>query len=234
MGSAWDTLVRDDATALVVQMPDPIVWPRAVEGLELPPDVPSPVGFDEEHHIYTIDGVRIPSVTTVIDGLVDYSMIPPLQLKWAADRGSAAHRAIELWDHHVLDVLALDERLAPYLDAWRAFCRESGWQTLRSEVRVYHPLYRYCGTLDKVGHLPGEPLGILDIKTTAVLHVDYCAIQTVGYQRAYNEANEERAKRRYALQLRPDGRYQLEEFTQHMGDWQRFREHLARYTGERK
>ena len=94
MGSAWDTLVRDDATALVVQMPDPIVWPRAVEGLELPPDVPSPVGFDEEHHIYTIDGVRIPSVTTVIDGLVDSSMIPPLQLKWSAHRGSAAHRAI--------------------------------------------------------------------------------------------------------------------------------------------
>lgn len=216
-------------------LPDPIEWPRSLSGIALP-TAWSPVEFDEERHRYILDGEVIPGVTTVIKGLVDYSMIPPMQLDWAAKRGTAAHYATELFDADDLDLDALDPRLTPYVHAWMLFREQSGWVSTGSEQRVYHPLYNYCGTFDRVGSLPGLREGILDIKTTTTVYLDYCATQTIAYLRAWNHdrAKADQAKRRYVVQLRVNGTYRLVEFEDHAADWQRFRTHLNRYTGEVK
>ena len=52
--------------------------------------------FDPVAHIYRLDGVVVPNVTGILrdEGFVDASWFTP----YAAERGTKAHRAIELYD----------------------------------------------------------------------------------------------------------------------------------------
>ena len=56
--------------------------------------------FDEVEHIYLVDGVEVPSVTTILQPLANraYSSVNPSVLEYARNRGSAVHEALELYD----------------------------------------------------------------------------------------------------------------------------------------
>jgi hypothetical protein len=173
-----------------------------------------PVGlrFDPEAHEYRFDGEVVPSVTQVLAPIVDYSAVPAFMLNYAADRGTQAHYACELYDADELDEESLDERLVPYVEAWKAFRAESGFTIEHSEQRLYHPRYRYAGTCDRVGILNGRRT-VLEIKTTATL-LPATAVQCAAYQAAFNETAPAamRAKGCVAVHLRPDGSYRLERY----------------------
>ena len=54
----------------------------------------------------------------------------------------------------------------PYLDAWIKAVKEKKIEIQAIEVRAYHPLLMYAGTIDRLALIDGEPY-ILDIKTGA-------------------------------------------------------------------
>lgn len=160
--------------------------------------------FDPEAHVYRLDGRLVPGVTRVLqdEGLVDASHFT----EYSRDRGTKAHRAIELYDAEDLAEEDLDPVLRPYLEAWRRFKAEAGVTIEASEVRLSSETYRFAGTIDKIGSVGGNP-AIIDIKTAARVE-SWWAIQLAGYHILVNEP----ARKRYAVQLGADGGYRLHQF----------------------
>ncbi len=164
--------------------------------------------FYAPDHTYRFAGELVPSVTQVLKsaGIVDYSQIPQDVLLNAARRGTAVHRALEFFDRDELDEDSLSAELRPYLEAYRSFLADSGFQPGHVENRVYHPLHRYAGTLDRLGVLNGEAV-VLDFKTGIVLPGH--AIQLAAYNCCLPAP---RRFRRFALQLTGEAKYKLIEF----------------------
>lgn len=164
--------------------------------------------FDAATHTYRFNGVVVPSVTQALKaaGIIDYSMIPQDILRFAAQRGTAVHRACELYDLDTLDESTLDLEVGAYLKGYKAFLRDTGFQPARIEQRVYHPQHKYAGTLDRTGSLGGQ-LALVDFKTGVML--DGHRAQLAAYAMALPMP---RRYRRFGLQLKADGSYKIHEF----------------------
>ena len=126
--------------------------------------------FQEDGHIYRLNGVEIPSVTEILKeaGLSDMSKIPASVLERALNFGKAVHKAIELSSKGSLCHDSLDPLLLPYLNGWKAFVEDFGYVCQKYEYRHHHGTYRYGLTIDQAGIITkgkyqGATLG--DIKT---------------------------------------------------------------------
>lgn len=111
----------------------------------------APVEFEAEGHRY---GSGLESVTTILkeEGIIDTRFYDD----WSRDRGSMIHLATAYDDRGELDESTLDPVIAPYLEAWRRFKRESGFIPEKIEVPGMSTAYRYAGTPDRIGELPGR------------------------------------------------------------------------------
>ncbi len=154
-------------------------------------------------------GVRLPSVTEVLalSGMTDYSMVDPLVLAHAAERGQRVHEWIELEEGGYVEAgTEPDPLIAPYVSAWRLFQKETGWRAEAVEEVVVNRVFRYAGTLDQRGWLgmQAPAKALLDVKCVAALQPS-TALQLEGYSCCLEEPH-----RRYALRLCPNGTYRLE------------------------
>lgn len=163
------------------------------------------VTFDAATHTYTVSGVRVPSVTQVLAPLSDLAGIPASVLNAKRDLGHAVHMACELDDADNLDEATVHAAVQPYLRAYRAFRQDTRAVVLACEQRVYHPVHRYAGTLDRVFRIDGHKV-LTDLKTCFTTPASV-GPQTAAYQAAHGNAE---VKRRAALQLRPDGTYRFQ------------------------
>lgn len=122
----------------------------------------APCEFEPEGHKY---GNGLESVTGILkaEGFIDTSFYDD----WSRDRGSMVHLATAYDDRNELDEESLDPVILPYLEAWRKFRKESGFVPESIEPPMMSTAYRYAGTPDRIGELPGR------IKRAAVeLHDD--------------------------------------------------------------
>lgn len=163
--------------------------------------------FDEENHIYTLDGVRVPSVTQILSELSDFSKVNPILLEKAQLFGTATHRACHLADIGDLDMESLDPALLPYLKSWQKFKKDFGiTRFLEIEKQVYSKQQRYAGCLDRLTY----NLALIEIKTSTSIPIT-TGLQLIGYQTAYREMTKIRIKRRLCVQLL-EGTYKLQEY----------------------
>lgn len=142
--------------------------------------------FDEATHIYTLDGVVIPSVTEICAPITCGKYPPVGVVQQAAARGSRVHELCALYD---MDALPdeIESDLVGYVKAWAAFCRDYKpvWQyierPLHGEIDAGQP---FAGTLDRIGVIDGFNR-VVDIKTTSNLDrpakVSLCC-QIAGYE----------------------------------------------------
>lgn len=170
--------------------------------------------FNEELHEYRVDGVVVPSVTTIIAaaGLQpDMSWIDPFYL----ERGTAVHKATELVDLGTLDWDTIDGNVAPYLASYQKFCDDMGtdYEVLDVEMRAYNPHYRYAGTIDRVARFRGQ-VAVVDLKCGAKLACH--ALQLSAYRELVPEAS-----LRLGLHLKGDGSYRIETYSD-PNDWPTF------------
>lgn len=174
-------------------------------------DYISAVTFDEASHTYWMDGEQLPSVSELLRPLTDgyLANIPEGVLNWKRDLGIAVHRACELYDLNTLDESALDERIVPYLEAYKRFWvdQQPYWQDI--EQIVVEMDARYAGRLDRAGRVGGVQT-IVDIKTSQQIQPS-AAIQLWAYAMAYDGMA---APDLAVLQLKPDGNYKLQRFTE--------------------
>lgn len=166
--------------------------------------------FIEESHEYFLDGKRLPSVTEVIGMLSDFSFVPADIMERASAFGSAVHKAVELYELDDLDESALSTGLVPYLNGYKRFKDETGFEAHFTEERVYSFAYGYAGTLDLAGYM-NDLFCIIDIKTVTVLH-SVIGLQTAAYLHAFNEMNRYNYGYRYALQLKKNA-YKLQDYS---------------------
>lgn len=169
---------------------------------------PSPLVFQEDGHLYFLDGRPVVGVTGALKVLtdVDYRFVDPELMARKALFGQAVHRMIELDCLGRLDLVSLDEQLEPYYLAWRAFLQHSGFEPLLSECKVWSRKWQVAGTLDLFGRLNGIP-SLIDAKCVAAL-MPSTGPQTAAYEALLRECQPavlppDVPCRRYALQLRP-------------------------------
>lgn len=174
--------------------------------------------FDEGTHTYRWNGRTVPGVTSVLAPISGYDKVPRNVLELASQRGKAVHMACQLDDEGALDEAELDPVLVPYLAAWRAFSADHGVAWTSIEKAGYHPTLGYAGTPDRVGKVVGRS-SVVDIKTT------YELMPPVGPQLAayahLTDANLGQGLQRLGVQLRADGSYHVQKYTDPM-DWPLF------------
>lgn len=163
--------------------------------------------LDEATHTYWVGKKKFDSVTKILQDLGlarNYQGIS----SFYAERGKAVHRACELIDKGTLDNASLDPRVRPYVEGYRKFIRESGYQPQFWELPLYHPALGFAGTVDKLGSLNGR-FGILDIKTSRSLD-PAVELQLCAYAVLWIESHPDSPPAfKYALQLTDDGGYKL-------------------------
>jgi hypothetical protein len=168
--------------------------------------------FDPEKHEYRLNGLIVPSVTQILDfvGISDFSGIPAETLEYAKIRGTMVHRATALDDEGSLDEESIDPVIVPYVEAWRKFKKELSFVPVLIERMVYHPVFGYCGTLDRTGNIEEDYFSevIIDIKTGTVC-VGSVGPQTAAYEEALRNELGGKKRRRYAVKLFDTGEYRL-------------------------
>jgi len=122
----------------------------------------APCEFEAKGHRY---GNGLESVTQILSS--ESFINTAFYDDWSRDKGSMVHLATAYDDQDELEEENLDPVILPYLKAWRKFRRESGFVPDQIEPPMMSTIYKYAGTPDRIGDLPGH------IKRAAVeLHDD--------------------------------------------------------------
>lgn len=173
------------------------------------PDMPE-LRFDEKSHIYRLDGVEIPSVSRVMEPLKasSYAGISEKTLARAADKGSSVHNSIENWLKFGIDDIPEEHR--PYFDGFLEWWNEYQPEVVASEVKTYHKLMRYGGTIDLLAYIGGK-LTLIDFKTTYRLLEKSCGVQLEAYAQAL-ASHGIVVEAKHILHLKKDGMWAYPEF----------------------
>lgn len=172
--------------------------------------------FDEKTHTYYWNGKKVPGVTSILQAVQDFSMVPKEVLAAAQARGTAIHRMTELYDLDDLDVGELSDEMAGYLDGWIKFRQECDFVPETIETKLYHGALRYSGTSDRTG-IVRRRKAVIDIKSIHNPGSPVIGLQLAAYKELHN-FNGDRIEDRYALHLRADGSYRLHPYTD-LSDW---------------
>ena len=165
------------------------------------------IDFVESEHVYLVNGVPKPSVTTILHPITAtvYGSINPCVVEKARRRGEMVHQTTQLIDYG--DRPMIDGEILPYIKGYLAFLMDYNPEWLGIEERVYDEYADVCGTVDRHGLIGGR-YTVLDIKAqdapSVANRISVCA-QTAEYARAIMQHEAKRA----ALYLSSDGTYNL-------------------------
>jgi hypothetical protein len=155
-----------------------------------------------------------PRVTAILEDVglgPDFTGVPLATLEYARIRGQAVHSAIEAIVYGFLDESTLSEDVLPRIDAYRNFVKDSGYETVRTEVEVVNVAWRYRGHPDTVGWLVRRR-SILDWKNTDVVQLEAASLQLAAYRAAWNAQHPtEPVDALAVVQLKSDGTYRVHE-----------------------
>lgn len=163
------------------------------------------IEFNEETHTYTINGIRLPSVTQIIADAGLYGDIVAFFTDYNRDRGSNVHKIIQWHLSKELDEDTVGIAERPYFDAWLRFESEANFVSEKYEKIMFDTKYGFAGTVDHVGKLNKWPC-LIDTKTGTMTPAT--AIQLAGYEILANHPG----IKRFGLQLMNTGKYKLIEF----------------------
>lgn len=184
------------------------------------------IDFDEATHTYRVNGVVMPSVTTILDQLQDWWRIDVDVLERAKQIGNAVHRATELDDKGTLVEESVDPIVAPYLEGWRKFKAHFMPEMESIEEIVYNPL-GFCGTPDRVARIK-QNRTLLDIKSGSVVSPTW-GLQTAAYRNSIIPFPADRA----VVHLMGDGTYRYIPQTDST-DWPTFLAALSLFNWRKK
>lgn len=151
---------------------------------------------------------RVTEILAAVNLAPDLSAVPEDVLEIARDRGTAVHQAIEGMVYGYFDPSSFPEEYLPYLDAYRRFLKDSGYEPKYAEIEVRNEVWGYRGHPDSIGFL-GANRVVVDFKSGMAKRVQY---QLAGYAHGWNhEHPTEPILSALAVQLRRDGSYRVTE-----------------------
>lgn len=161
------------------------------------------INFNPEKHIYTLpNGEVLPSVTTLIKPLVDFSSVPLGVLERARLFGNGVHKTIELYLLEDLDRNSLDGPLEGCLRAFESFLEDYRYffdEAVEIEKIGYHAKLKYAGKPDL-----NFQTRLIDIKSRKCNPLTD-AIQAIMYDKMTGKGEREH----YVLELYQEGNYVL-------------------------
>lgn len=142
--------------------------------------------YIDEIHQYLVDGLMVKSVTESLKVKFKdkYARVDRVTLDRASQRGTEAHKAIEMFCR------TGEESNLPELRGFKFLQKAYKFNVLANEVPVIlfdNGLPLVAGRLDMVIEIDGE-IGLADIKRTAVLDKEYLAYQLNLYRIAYRQS----------------------------------------------
>lgn len=161
--------------------------------------------FDDEHHIYRLDGVIIPSVSNIMEPLsgAKYAGISEKTLEKAANKGTSVHNSIENFIKFGIE--DVNPAHQGYFDAFREWWEKDQPVLVGSECRIYHRILQYGGTVDLLAYIRGK-LTLVDFKSTYALSDMTCGVQLEGYSQAL-ASHDIRVEQKKILHLKKDGKH---------------------------
>lgn len=168
--------------------------------------------FDERKHTYHLNGMLLPSVTTLMKPLSEtvYGSIDKDILDRAARRGTAVHSAIETYSN--FGIIDIDAENKPYFDGYMKFVKEHSVKAHGSEIRLYHKELLYAGTADMIADVDGL-ITLIDFKTSHSVSDMLCGVQLEAYSRAIKSHSLDfQIKQKAIVHLKNDGTYELRLF----------------------
>lgn len=149
-----------------------------------------------EEHEYYYGEERVPGVNEIFKGLglIDTTFMT----EEGAERGKRRHLLLEEYDKGTLDWNILPEDLH-ILSGWVEFIEDTGFESTSIELPVYHRLFHFAGTPDRVGVL-AEKTWVIDIKTGS--RQPWHELQTAMYALAYADTMQTDIPERGTVYLR--------------------------------
>ena len=139
-----------------------------------------------------------------------YEGVDPETLRLKAELGHAVHSCIEFLIDDDLDESSIDLSWQPYIDAWKYWRSVYQPKFLHTELRLGCELF--CGTVDCICEINGE-IYVIDWKTTDKL-LKTVGPQTAAYELLARDFDKRKSMlNRAALQLKPNGQFVFERFT---------------------
>ena len=187
------------------------------------------IEFEESTHTYTVDGRIIPSVTTILETLIELEQfgcyvdvttgqtIPADAIKAAGDYGRATHKSANFYMQGK-KVKYPDELKWTILELMR-WISDYKIEPVHSEMRGYSSKLDVAGTLDLVCKMGYQTLNIVDFKTAK--DAPTVGPQTWAYEQIFREMTEHRGViKRHVLYLpKVEGKqYRFIELRDNRGD----------------
>lgn len=139
--------------------------------------IPTEVQFNAERHRYTLRGKTLPGVTSIQSALgfnKGAEFFRPIHRQ----RGTAVHRASELYFRGRLDADRTAPAILNYIDSLDIWVEQSGFRPILIE-QVVHYYDLFSGTLDLYGWTPADGMIIVDLKSGVEDEKHH--MQTAGY-----------------------------------------------------
>lgn len=144
--------------------------------------------FDEEEHIYICDGLITPSVTQILQKKFnDYAGIPQHILEQASEKGTALHKAIEIFE-----TTGQPSDLKEFRN-YLFIKKRKGFKNIANEVPIIYEengRVLFAGQLDQIIELNGK-LEINDFKRVSAPNKEKITYQLnlykLGYEQSYHK-----------------------------------------------
>ena len=161
------------------------------------------VEFDDEIHAYVVDGIIIPSVTSILKfKFDDYKYVNKSVLAQASARGTALHEAIEIYEKTGQESTL--QEFKNYLFLKNYF----GIKNISNELPIIYEengKVLYSGRLDQIIEIDGK-LGINDFKRVSAPNKEKIAYQLNLYKLAYEQSYHKEIHSLSFMQLRENTR----------------------------
>ncbi len=161
------------------------------------------VEFDEESHIYLIDGIITPSVTQILKiKFDDYAGVPQHIMEQASEKGTALHKAIEIYEKTGQTSDLKEFRNYLFIKKRKGFKNISNEQPI-----IYEENGRvlFAGQLDQIIEINGH-LEINDFKRVSAPNKEKIAYQLNLYKLGYEQSYHKEISGLNFTQLREDVR----------------------------
>ena len=160
------------------------------------------MNFDPLTHTYSINGVRVPSVTQIIGRVIPRTFNAD---EWALHRGSMVHRAAALALTDELDMDTVDDRIKGRVQSTIKAVSQFKWKTFAIEQMMGHP-FGFAGTPDLITQCGT----LVDWKGT----IDACAEIQLGFYSLLSRENKINVKKLCAVKVQDSGEYKVEFYNQ--------------------
>lgn len=150
--------------------------------------VKSGVAFNEERHTYSLNGKELHGITNMLRRQLfpdEYANVPESTLRRAAERGTAVHQSIELYDSGFMASVQSAE-LASYI----RIKDDNGLATVCNEYTVSDGEY-FASNIDIVMTDKENKVYLVDVKSTYTPNIEYVRWQLSVYAYLFELQNPE-------------------------------------------